>query len=94
MTHYRKPHVIFGAFQLVPDVFPSKVPPWFVAAWRKGTVQAVPNDTITFDVHTPEGVMRANEGDWIIRGIKGEIYPRKNEIFIATYEIVEDQYDP
>lgn len=90
MTYYRKRPVIIEAFQLVPDVFPTFVPPWFGKAWRNGTVQAVPNDTITFDIHTLEGVMRANEGDWIIQGVKGEIYPCKHEIFVATYEIVED----
>jgi hypothetical protein len=37
-------------------------------------------------VETLEGVMCANPGDWIIRGVKGEIYPCKPEIFEATYE--------
>lgn len=35
---------------------------------------------------TLEGVMNASEGDWIIKGIKGEFYPCKPEIFDATYE--------
>ena len=39
-------------------------------------------------IHTLEGVMRANFGDWIIRGVKGEFYPCKPEIFEATYEPV------
>lgn len=38
---------------------------------------------------TLEGVMRANAGDWIIRGVKGEFYPCKPEIFAATYEEAE-----
>jgi hypothetical protein len=37
---------------------------------------------------TLEGVMRADPGDWIIRGLKGEIYPCKPDIFEATYERV------
>lgn len=37
-------------------------------------------------IETPEGVMRVTEGDWIIRGIKGEFYPCKPDIFAATYE--------
>lgn len=41
------------------------------------------------EIKTLEGVMRANEGDWIIKGIKGEIYPCKPEIFAATYEAVK-----
>ena len=35
-----------------------------------------------------EGVMLASEGDWIIKGIKGEVYPCKPDIFAATYEEV------
>jgi len=37
-------------------------------------------------IETLEGVMAANVGDWIIKGIKGEIYPCKPDIFEATYE--------
>jgi hypothetical protein len=38
-------------------------------------------------IHTLEGDMKANVGDYIITGIKGEQYPCKPEIFEATYEI-------
>ncbi len=41
-------------------------------------------------VRTLEGDMRANVGDWIIKGIKGEFYPCKPDIFEATYEPVKD----
>jgi hypothetical protein len=37
-------------------------------------------------VHTLEGPMRVTPGDWIIRGVKGEFYPCKPDIFAATYE--------
>lgn len=37
-------------------------------------------------VETREGTMRGNPGDWIIRGVAGEFYPCKNEIFEKTYE--------
>lgn len=39
-------------------------------------------------INTLEGRMKANVGDWIIKGIKGEIYPCKPDIFEATYEAV------
>jgi len=39
-------------------------------------------------IHTLEGVMCAQPGDWIIRGVKGELYPCKPDIFAATYEPV------
>ena len=37
-------------------------------------------------IETLEGNMRANVGDWIIRGVKGELYPCKPDIFAATYD--------
>lgn len=37
-------------------------------------------------VKTLEGVMTASVGDWIIRGVQGEFYPCKPDIFDATYE--------
>ena len=39
-------------------------------------------------IDTLEGAMTANLGDWIIKGIKGEIYPCKPDIFEMTYEEV------
>lgn len=38
---------------------------------------------------TLEGTMTANKGDYIIKGVKGEFYPCKPDIFKATYELVE-----
>lgn len=37
-------------------------------------------------VHTLEGALVANLGDWIIRGVKGEFYPVESSIFALTYE--------
>ncbi len=39
-------------------------------------------------IYTLEGTMLASPGDWIIRGVKGEMYPCKDEIFRLTYEPV------
>jgi len=39
-------------------------------------------------IDTLEGVMDASPGDWIIRGVKGEFYPCKPDIFEQTYEAV------
>lgn len=39
-------------------------------------------------IETLEGVMVAKKGDWIIRGVKGEFYPCKSDIFEASYERV------
>ena len=37
-------------------------------------------------IDTLEGEMRADKGDWIIKGVKGEMYPCKPDIFAATYD--------
>ena len=42
------------------------------------------------EIATLEGYMIADPGDWIIKGVKGEFYPCKPDIFAATYEPVED----
>lgn len=39
------------------------------------------------EIQTLEGTMLAVPGDWIIKGVKGEFYPCKPDIFAATYEI-------
>jgi hypothetical protein len=41
-------------------------------------------------IRTLEGSMTATPGDWIIRGVKGEFYPCKPDIFEQTYEAVSD----
>jgi len=42
-------------------------------------------------IHTLEGDMHASKGDYIIKGIKGEFYPCKPDVFTKTYEEVKDQ---
>ena len=42
----------------------------------------------TIFIHTLEGKMEASLGDWIIKGVKGELYPCKPDIFEATYDRV------
>jgi len=46
-----------------------------------------PSAAIT--IHTLEGDMKCQFGDWIIKGVKGEFYPCKPDIFAATYEPAE-----
>ena len=41
-------------------------------------------------IRTLEGEMEANVGDWIIKGVKGEFYPCKPDIFVETYEEVKE----
>jgi len=44
----------------------------------------------TLSIETLEGTMRASLGDWIIKGIKGEFYPCKPDIFVGLYDLVPD----
>lgn len=60
-------------------------------SWRTGTdaqqfIHQHEWDGSVLNIFTLEGVHRANVGDWIIRGVKGEFYPCKPDIFEATYE--------
>lgn len=41
-------------------------------------------------IKTPEGEMKASMGDWIIKGVNGEVYPCKDDIFQKTYDVVLD----
>ena len=52
----------------------------------KGGFQAWPDRVV---IPTLEGLMTANVGDWVIRGIKGEFYPCKPDIFETTCDSVE-----
>lgn len=45
------------------------------------------NSDGTLNIATLEGVMRANVGDYVIRGVSGELYPCKPDIFAKTYEL-------
>lgn len=45
-----------------------------------------PSEEIGLLIPTLEGLMIARQNDWIIRGVKGELYPCKPDIFDATYE--------
>lgn len=47
------------------------------------------NNKLYANIHTLEGSMRVSEGDYIIKGVQGEFYPCKPDIFKQTYEEVE-----
>jgi hypothetical protein len=76
---YRKKPVEIQAVQLTPFNLDE------VEGFVGGDLQTR-NDEII--IATLEGAMPASLNDWIIRGIKGEFYPCKPDIFAATYEAV------
>ena len=45
------------------------------------------------EIHTLEGVMRADPGDYVITGVHGEQYPCKPDIFLETYEEVDADFE-
>lgn len=76
----------------------SETPPWLTSAIQSGAVVPVtPGETdySEWEIKTLEdgkdGRAKhvASPGDWIVRGIKGELYPVKPDIFAALYEPVE-----
>lgn len=83
MPDYRKKPVVISAFQFE---WGCRLEPWFVDAIREG---AVDDKNDHMEIKTLEGVMRAERGDWIIRGVKGEFYPCRDDIFRMTYEAVD-----
>lgn len=87
MGKYRKKPVIIDAVRLPEkgnydlDEFQQ-----FVVDHRFINFESGRNEELI--IHTLEGDMTAQPGDWIIRGVKGEFYPCKPDIFEATYEKV------
>ena len=69
-------------------------PSWMDAAIAKGVIGGTGGANFEPDhsegpriaIATLEGLVIARPGDWIIRGVKGELYPCKPDIFAATYD--------
>lgn len=66
----------------------ERLPVWFKDAVVNGVIRM---DRIIPIIHTLEGDHEVTSGDYIIRGIKGELYPCKPDIFAASYEEVKDE---
>lgn len=62
-----------------------------LADWCRGKLRGVllQAEDRCIQIETLEGEMEASFGDWIIKGVKGEFYPCKPDIFELTYERVE-----
>lgn len=88
---YRKKPVVIDAFQWTGDVVQGEDPVWIVDAIERGDVwfENILTPDVCLVIWTLEGVHYAKIGDYIIQGIKGEIYPCKPDIFEATYEPVD-----
>jgi hypothetical protein len=104
MARYRKKPVEIEAVQLRWDTWdemcsfagvgPEEDKPEGCYIDAEGYTHDAPpsNDALLgLRIPTLEGTMLATEGDWVIKGIQGELYPCKPEIFEATYEQVEER---
>ena len=89
---YRKKPVIIEAFRWTGDIEQTENPLWIKDAIQKNNVWITNERTRFCQMHitTLEGEMVAELGDYIIRGIKGELYPCKPDIFEQTYEKVDE----
>lgn len=83
MPQFRKKPVVIEAIQWTGDMLDFE--PIHVMADDQPV--GIQGDRLA--IFTLEGVMEAMPGDWIIKGVKGEIYPCKPDIFAATYDAVE-----
>lgn len=89
---YRKRPVVVDAI-LVSDAVAlatkswKELPYWLAVQYEQGNVVFLKNEV---SINTLEGTMKADKDDWIIRGVQGEIYPCKPDIFEATYDRVDE----
>jgi len=58
---------------------------------KKPVVIEARRAVVAEEIQTLEGTMRAEPGDWIITGVKGEQYPCKPDIFARTYDPADDE---
>lgn len=85
MTKYRKKPIVIEAIQWTGR---------FIDVWTELEKWGVPTSpgemaTNTFFINTLGGKMKVIEGDWIIKGVNGEFYPCKPDIFEKTYELIQ-----
>lgn len=92
MAKFRKKPVAIEAMQFDGTGGSARAVCYWIADNRGEALRAFCGDGEPYEIYiqTLEGRMTAREGDWIIRGVQGEFYPCKPDIFAATYEAVED----
>ena len=91
MAKFRKKPIVVEAFQFYVD----PIPDWFMdkvtsndVTLRNCNLKRYSIEEAYCEIKTLEGVVRGNGGDYIIKGVQGELYPCKSDIFKQTYEEV------
>ncbi len=88
VAKYRKKPVVIEAWQLT-TTNGEDVASWCGGKYERDAKPSDPTDVaVSVVIPTLEGNMRANIADYVIRGVQGEYYPCKPDIFTATYEPV------
>lgn len=92
MAKYRKKPVVIEAMQFEGTVgSANQILGWIGSNGADARRAHRTNPDRGVVIGTLEGEMTASPGDWVIRGVKGEFYPCKPDIFEATYELVESE---
>ena len=93
MAKYRKKPVVIEAFKWTGCPEQTEDHEWIMDAIRSGVVwfNNVGTSHITMEIETLGGNLIARIGDYIIKGVNGEIYTCKPDIFRKTYELVEEE---
>jgi hypothetical protein len=87
MAQYRKKPVVIEAIQFTRTNW-EQVKEFTSGKAQDITIERRIEGIATCIIPTLEGVMSATEGDFIIKGVQGEFYPCKPDIFEKTYEAV------
>ena len=89
MYKYRKKPIVIEAWKFT---YPYNVPmpSWLNDAIRDGIVYQHYGNDPCMTIKTLEGDLRSDIGDFIIRGVKGELYPCKPDIFNMTYDYLKE----
>ena len=88
MARFRKRPVEIDAYRLPLG---DDTPAWLADAVASGKIRPHGGGA---KIDTLEGLLTASPGDWIIRGVKGELYSCKPDVFAMTYESAEDDIAP
>ena len=83
---FRKKPVVIEAMQY-EDTFSFCLK---IKEWTGSLVDPIHINPGQCYIKTPEGIMSVSEGDWVIKGVSGEFYPCKPDIFELTYERVDE----